>query len=476
MENLNELILQRYEKLERLKKKGIFPFAYQYSRTHSIESLYNEFEKLQKENKEVSLAGRLISIRKHGKATFAHIKDETQKIQIYIKKEIIGEKTYELLEDFDVGDIIGIKGIPFITHTEEKTINVLKLSLLTKSLHPLPEKWHGLKDKEIKYRQRYLDLIVNEKSKETFIIRSKVIKWIRNFLDKKGFLEVETPMMHSIPGGATAKPFKTFHEALNLNLFLRIAPELYLKRLIIGGFEKIYELNKSFRNEGMDKLHNPEYTMLELYQAYSDYNEMMDFTEEIIHLLVKEVFSNLKIGYENEFIDFSLPWKRMTLETAFKEYAGIDLNDKEEIEKLLKQLEEKGKKKDLLKLFESLCQTKIINPTFITDFPIENSPLSKGKKDNPKLAERFELFIGRIEVANAFSELNDPLEQRKRFQKQLIEKEEGIIEIDEDYIKALEYGMPPTGGVGIGIDRLVMLLTNSNSIRDVILFPQMRPL
>ncbi|MGB9595178.1 MAG: lysine--tRNA ligase, partial [Candidatus Poribacteria bacterium] len=412
--------------------------------------------------------------------------DSTGTIQIYIRKDRIGEQVFdEIYKRLDLGDIIGIEGWIFKTRTGELTVFVEKLTLLTKSLHPLPEKWHGLKDKEVRYRQRYADLIVNPEVKQVFITRTKIIQLIRDFLNNRGFMEVETPVLQPIYGGASARPFITHHNALDIDLYLRIADELYLKRLIVGGIDRVYEISKDFRNEGMDRDHNPEFTMLELYQAYADYNDMMSIAETMISSIAKELYGTTIIKYQGENIDLTPPWRRVSMLDAISAEIGIDTKNAS-TEKLIEIASEKDPEipKTMLRgkvinfLFEEFVEPKLIQPTFITDHPVEVSPLAKKKRDDDSLAERFEIFIGRLELGNAFSELNDPMDQRERFLDQVKQREAGDEEaqvMDEDYIRALEYGMPPTGGLGIGIDRLVMLLTDMPSLRDVILFPQMRP-
>ncbi|MCL4491092.1 MAG: lysine--tRNA ligase, partial [Nitrospirae bacterium] len=416
--------------------------------------------------------------------SFAHIQDATGKIQIYLKKDALGEK-YALVKKLDIGDIIGVSGKVFRTKTNELTVGVKDLVLLSKSLRPLPEKWHGLKDIEIRYRQRYVDLIVNPEVKDIFAKRSAIIKSIREFLEAKGFIEVETPMMHQIPGGAAARPFKTHHNALSIDLYLRVAPELYLKRLLVGGYERVFELNKNFRNEGISTKHNPEFTMLEFYMAYKDYNFLMSFTEEILSFVAHKVLGTLKVPYGDEVIDLAPPWPRVPMLDALKQKGVPDaaITDPEKAmewarSKKLDIPTGSSHTKVLDEIFKEFVEPELVQPTFITDYPVELSPLAKRKAGSPELVERFELFIAAREVANAFSELNDPIDQRERFMKQVEAKQEGDEEahwMDEDFVRALEYGMPPAAGEGIGIDRLVMLLTNSQSIRDIVLFPQLKP-
>ncbi len=488
MEEINDLIQQRLKKLDELRSSGIDPFGgpFKFKDTAgSIMKGYGEtsHEDLEKVGVMCSVAGRIISFRGFGKATFCHIQDGTGRVQIYLRKEILGEQ-YNLIKKLDVGDFIGAEGRLFRTKTGELTIEAGKFTFLTKTIRPLPEKWHGLKDIETRYRQRYLDLIVNPGVKDVFIKRAKIIKSIRGFLDSNGFLEVETPMMQAIPGGANARPFVTHHNALNMNLYLRIAPELYLKRLIVGGMDRVYELNRNFRNEGISTRHNPEFTMLEFYMAYSDYNDLMHFTEEMIATVVKEVFGTLKFEFDGKELDLTPPWHRITHMEVIKKYSmdspelGKHEKAREYARKIGLQIKDDfshGKVID--EIFKEVVEPNLFQPTFIIDYPTDISPLAKRCPKNPDLVERFELFMACREIANAFSELNDPVDQKERFEKQVAELQAGHIEahrMDEDFIRALEYGMPPTAGEGIGIDRLVMLLTNSPSIRDVILFPQLK--
>ncbi len=475
MKNLNEIIKQRIKKLDEIRRKGIDPYGRKFEEIHPIKEIKERF----KEGLLVKVAGRIIALRSHGKSAFLDIRDELERIQVYIKKGLISEDDFWLFERLDIGDIIGVEGELFKTRTGEITIQVKKLNLLSKSLRPLPEKWHGLKDIEVRFRQRYLDLISNEEIKEIFRIRCEIISKIKEFLDKKGYLEVETPMMHYVSGGATGKPFKTHHNVFDIDLYLRIAPELYLKKLLVGGFEKIYELNRSFRNEGISTKHNPEFTMLEVYEAYSDYEDMMRLTEELITYVAEEVLGTLKIKYQGKEIDLTPPWNRK----SFARTIGIKPDEKnpEEWKKILAEkfgmdIEKGVSRSSLLKLAEDLLdEQEAHKPTFFTDYFTEVSPLAKTKKDEPLLAERFELFIGGLELANAYSELNDPREQAERIKVQQEKKEDKKHKIDEDFLRALEYGMPPAGGLGVGIDRLVMLLTDKASIREVILFPQLKP-
>jgi len=498
---------QRLEKLEKLKKLNINPYEYKFEKTHFVKDILEKYP--QKDEKEagkvydenVKIAGRILSMRIMGKSAFFHIQDETGKIQCFLNIKDVGDDFYKNVfkKLIDIGDIVGVEGQLFRTKTGELTIHVKNLKLLTKSLRPLPEKWHGLKDVEKRYRQRYLDLIVNPHVREIFRIRTKTIKLIREFLDKEGFLEVETPVLQPIASGAAARPFITHYNALDIDVYLRIAPELYLKRLIVGGFEKVYELGKNFRNEGIDTTHNPEFTMLEFYWAYADYNDLMKLTERLFEYILDNIKGKgvRKIKYKGKEIDFTPPFKRVTFLKALKdalEKEGIKVREDEllENENLLHEICEKlkdkyknlakhkswNKAKLLKELFENLVEPTLINPTFVIDFPKELSPLAKVHRKDNRLVERFELFIGGKEIANAYSELNDPLDQKERFLEQLKAKQSGedeVVEYDEDFIRALEYGMPPTAGEGIGIDRLVMLLTDNDSIREVILFPQLKP-
>jgi lysyl-tRNA synthetase class 2 len=489
MEDYNELIQQRFKKLAEISAMGKKPYAGRFDVSASAKALNERYsnatkEDLESKRTEVIVAGRIIAMRSFGKACFSHIQDGSGRIQVYFQKNTLGEDRYALFKKIDIGDFIGVKGFLFRTKTNELTVEVEDFTLLSKSLRPLPEKWHGLTDVELRYRQRYVDLIVNPEVKSVFILRTKIVQAIRNFLNARGYLEVETPMMQSIPGGATAKPFKTHHNALDMDLYLRIAPELYLKRLLVGGFERVYEINRNFRNEGISTRHNPEFTMLEFYTAYADYRYLMDLTEQMISAVAQEVLGTTDVEYEGYKISLAPPWKRLAYIDSLRQ-AGVPddvLTDavkaREYAAKLganLKGGEPFGK--ILNEIFEALVEPKLIQPTFITDYPTDISPLSKKRDDNPDYVERFELFIVGRELANAFSELNDPVDQKERFQKQVSEREAGDEEahqMDDDFIRALEYGMPPAAGEGIGIDRLVMLLTGSSSIRDVILFPQMK--
>lgn len=485
-QELNELIQVRLEKLNELKEKGINPFGQKFEPTYHAREILEQAEKLIETGQEVVVAGRLMSKRGHGKAGFANLQDVSGQVQIYSRLNDVGEEAHDLFKKADIGDILGVKGTVFVTQKGETTIAVKELTLLTKSLRPLPEKFHGLKDVELRYRQRYVDLIMNPDVKNTFILRSKIIKAMREYLDKKGFLEVETPTLHAIAGGAAARPFITHHNALDLDLYMRIALELHLKRLIVGGLERVYEIGRVFRNEGISTKHNPEFTMMELYQAYADYHDMMSLTEEMIAYIAEKCLGTTKITYEDTEIDLTPPWTRITMVDAVKKYAGVDFKEiktDEEAREVARKLNisvsnDATKGSILNEIFEETVEPHLVQPTFILDYPIEVSPLAKRKEEDPNFTYRFEAFIVCRETANAFSELNDPIDQKERFLKQVEQREKGDDEahmMDEDFVRALEYGMPPTGGLGIGIDRLIMLLTNSPSIRDVILFPTLRP-
>ncbi len=486
-QELNELLQIRRDKLAKLQEAGKDPFAITTCpRDHYAQEIRDQFETL--ENQDVCIAGRVMSWRDMGKASFLDIHDKTGRMQVYVKIDEVGEETYkEMKACWDLGDIISVSGFVFKTRRGEISVHAKEIKLLSKSLLPLPEKFHGLKDTDLRYRQRYVDLIVNPEVKDTFVRRSQIVTEIRNFLNEKGFLEVETPVLHTIAGGASARPFITHHNTLDMDMYLRIALELYLKRLIVGGFDKVYELGRCFRNEGMDTRHNPEFTMLELYQAYTDYNGMMDITEELIRTVAQRVLGTTVITYGDVEIDLGKPFERISMVDAVKKYAGVDFDaiaTDEEAKAVAKehhiQYEERHKKGDILNLFfDEYCEEKLIQPTFLMNHPVEISPLAKKMPGNPAYTERFELFIVGREHANAFSELNDPIDQRQRFEAQAALKaagDEEACDVDEDFLTALEYGMPPTGGLGIGVDRLVMLLTNAASIRDVLLFPTMKPL
>lgn len=486
-EGMAEIISNRLKEVEEFRAENIDPFGHRFPRTHQINTLLEEYKDLsigESRPEEISIAGRLMALRRHGKAIFGNLEDMSARIQIYVQANKIGERSFYHFSKIDIGDILGVSGIIFKTRTGEITILVKKFTLLCKSIRSLPEKWHGLKDTEIRYRKRYLDLMVNSEVKDIFIKRSKILQSIRDFLNKQGYLEVETPIMQPIPGGATARPFITHHNALHRDFYLRIAPELYLKRLLVGGFEKVYELSRNFRNEGISTRHNPEFTMLELYEAYGDYHTVMEITEELFIYVLQEVLGGLEIEYQGQKINFSRPWKKIGMYEAIEKSTGIQISKitTEDFPIIIKKHNLKingivNKGEIANELFEKYVEPTLIQPTFVIDIPTELSPLSKQKKDNPELTERFELFIASMEFANAFTELNDPEEQRRRFEKQVARKEAGDMEshfMDEDYLEALEYGMPPAGGLGIGIDRLVMLLTNSSSIKEVILFPQLK--
>ncbi|MFH2137628.1 MAG: lysine--tRNA ligase [Candidatus Omnitrophota bacterium] len=475
---IDEFMQQRLKKLEEFKNAGISAYGHRFPKTHSAQWLRDNF----KENESVCSAGRVIALRSHGKSMFGNIKDNTGKIQFYIKKDIVGEENFAFLNKLDMGDIVGLRGEMFMTHTNEPTILVKEAELLAKGIRPLPEKWHGLKDVEVRYRKRYLDLISNDKVRDVFVLRSKITKNIRKFLDDRGYLEVETPMMHPIAGGAAGKPFQTHHEALDMELFLRIAPELYLKKLLVGDLERVYEINRSFRNEGLSVRHNPEFTMLEVYTAYADYKDVMELTRGIFLDICDNVLGTRQIEFKDLKIDFD-NWEEVSFAKLMLDKFGI--NPEDSADNWLKKLEKNGVKVELkkgkisrtfiLNLITDLIEEEvdISHPVFITDIYTELCPLAKKKKDNPLLSERFELFIGGMEVANAYSELNDPIEQKQRFLEQV--KDDPNATIDESFVEALEYGMPPAGGLGIGIDRLIMLFANQPSIKDVILFPQLKP-
>ena len=486
--DINHLMQIRRDKLIELQEEGKNPYEItKFNRTNTageIKTNYEEFEQ-----KDVTVAGRIIAKRIMGKASFCTIQDSDEKIQSYVSINDLGEESYKAFKTWDIGDIIGITGFVFKTRTEEISIHAKEVTLLSKSLRPLPEKFHGLKDPDLRYRQRYVDLIMNPEVKKTFEMRSKIITEIRNILDKKGYLEVETPMLNTISGGATAKPFITHHNALDMDMYLRIATELNLKRLIVGGYDKVYEIGRIFRNEGMDIRHNPEFTSIELYEAYSDYNDMMNIVEELFSKVSLKVLGTTKVNYQGQDIDLAPGWKRISMIDSIKEVTGIDFNEINTDEEAVALAKERGieipdvtkeTRGDVISLFfDEYVEETLIQPTFIYDYPIEISPLAKKKKSDPRLTERFEAFIGGREYGNAFSELNDPIDQYERFKKQVEAREAGDDEagmMDEDFIQALEIGMPPTGGLGIGIDRMVMLLTDAASIRDVLLFPTMKPL
>ena len=487
---LTEQEIVRKEKLEKLSQAGIDLFPHKVNITHSILEILSKFSDLKRETLEtkrqkVLVPGRIISIRKMGRAIFFHIKDSRGKLQAYLREDKVGKKTFKIFSLIDIGDMVAVEGVLFKTRTEELTVLAESFIFLAKCLHPLPEKWHGLQDIELRFRKRYLDLIVNPQTVEIFRLRSRMIAKIREFFNNRDYIEVETPMMHPVPGGALAKPFKTFHNALGIELFLRIAPELYLKRLTVGGLDKVYEINRNFRNEGISAEHNPEFTMLEFYEAYADYNDMMQMTEELLHSLSLELLGTEEIAFGEHKISFKRPWKRIKFMEAVSHYSGLApsrFENQAGIIEFVSQLtgEESaltfGKALDVI--FDKYVKPNLIQPTFVMNPPKEISPLAKASPENPEEAERFELMIAGMEIANAFSELSDPSEQRKRFEQQAEAREKGDEEshmIDEDYISALEYGLPPTGGQGIGIDRLVMIFSNQKSIREVILFPLLRP-
>ena len=489
-EEINDQLQVRREKLSELREKGLDPFGKRFERSHLAAEILEKYGELEKEeldnqNISVTIAGRVMTKRGKGKAGFAHIQDLSGQIQIYVRQDAVGEEQYEIFNLIDLGDIVGIKGQVFKTKVGELSIKASSFEILSKSLRPLPDKFHGLKDVEQRYRQRYLDLIMSEESKQTFITRSQIIRSIRNYLDHNGYLEVETPMMHAIAGGAAARPFVTHHNTLDMTLYMRIAIELHLKRLIVGGLEKVYEIGRVFRNEGVSTRHNPEFTMIELYEAYADYQDIMELTENLVAHVAQEVLGTTTVQYGEYEIDLKPQWKRLHMVDAIKEYTGVDFWNVTSTEEAKQLAKENGiAYKETMEyghivneFFEQKVEEKLIQPTFIFGHPVEISPLAKKNPDDPRFTDRFELFIVAREHANAFTELNDPIDQRERFEAQLVEREQGndeAHEMDEDFVEALEYGMPPTGGLGIGIDRLVMLLTNSASIRDVLLFPQMR--
>ena len=488
MEELSELLLQRRRKLDALWEAGINPYPNDYKPEHTSADLFTVYgsrETIEDDPQIFIVAGRIVARRSFGKAAFIQLQDRKGRMQLYVKKDAIGDDAFEAFDSFDIGDIVGATGIPFRTKTGELSLHVTEIRLLTKSLLPLPEKFHGLTDVETRYRQRYVDLIVNPEVREVFFKRSRIINLIREFMISRDFLEVETPMMQPIPGGATARPFVTHHNALDMELFMRIAPELYLKRLVVGGFERVFEINRNFRNEGISIRHNPEFTMMEFYQAYATFEDLMEFTEELHCHVAQELFGSLEFTYQGERISFRRPWKRLTVQEAILEHGEIDarsLADRDLAYAYAQSLgldlpPEIGYGKLIIEIFEEVAETRLMQPTFITAYPTEVSPLSRKNDHDPDIVDRFELYCVGREMANAFSELNDPRDQKERFLAQVAEKAKGDEEahyMDEDYIRALEYGMPPTAGEGIGIDRLVMLLTDSPSIRDVILFPQLR--
>ena len=491
-ENENDLIAQRRQDLKELRKTGN-PYTNQFKRDSLALDLHAQHENKSKEELEgesikVAVAGRMMSRRIMGKASFAHIQDMSGKIQLYVRRDDLADGIYnDGFKKWDIGDIIGATGTIMKTNKGELSIHVNSIELLTKSLQPLPEKFHGLTDQEIRYRQRYVDLIMNEETRNTFKIRSRVIEFLRSYLKNENYTEVETPMMHVIPGGATARPFTTHHNSLDMELFLRIAPELYLKRLVVGGFEKVFEINRSFRNEGLSPRHNPEFTMLEFYQAYSDYEDLMDLTEDMMRKLTSNLFDSNQVSYQDETYDLEKPFERMTVfESILKHNKAINDSDLQSLEKIRNVAEKLevpfeenyGLGKIQIEIFEKTVESKLLSPTFITQFPTEVSPLARKNSDDPFVTDRFEFFIAGREIANGFSELNDPDEQSERFKQQVEQRASGdqeAMEFDEDYVEALEYGLPPCAGVGVGIDRLVMLFTGRSSIKDVLLFPQLKP-
>ena len=484
---INEQMQNRIDKMHKIEEHGWRPFGHRFEWTHRSADVKEQFEALAEAEAEVKLAGRVMAIRGHGKTCFMDMQDKTGRMQLYVRKDVLGEEDYSLVKMMDIGDTIGVTGIPFRTHMGEVSIKVVKMEMLSKSLRPLPEKWHGLKDIETRYRQRYVDLIVNPEVRDTFVKRSQIIRSVREVLDSHDFLEVETPILNTIAGGAAARPFISYHNALDMQVYMRIAPELYLKRLIVGGMDRVYELGRVFRNEGIDNRHNPEFTSVEIYQAFADYRDMMDLTEEVVVKTALKVLGTTKITYEGVEIELASPWKRISMIDAVKEYSGKDftnVTDLEEARAIAKELNVAieptfGIGKIINACFEEYVEDKLIQPTFITGHPKEISPLAKSNPDNPEITDRFEAYIYGREICNGFTELNDPIDQRERFLKQVEERANGDEEanmMDEDFVNALEYGLPPTGGLGIGIDRLVMFLTDSSTIRDVLFFPTMKPL
>lgn len=484
---INEQMQNRIDKMHKIEEHGWRPFGHRFEWTHRSADVKEQFEALAEAEAEVKLAGRVMAIRGHGKTCFMDMQDKTGRMQLYVRKDVLGEEDYSLVKMMDIGDTIGVTGIPFRTHMGEISIKVVKMEMLSKSLRPLPEKWHGLKDIETRYRQRYVDLIVNPEVRDTFVKRSQIIRSVREVLDSHDFLEVETPILNTIAGGAAARPFISYHNALDMQVYMRIAPELYLKRLIVGGMDRVYELGRVFRNEGIDNRHNPEFTSVEIYQAFADYRDMMDLTEEVVVKTAMKVLGTTKITYEGVEIELASPWKRISMIDAVKEYSGKDftnVTDLEEARAIAKELNVAieptfGIGKIINACFEEYVEDKLIQPTFITGHPKEISPLAKSNPDNPEITDRFEAYIYGREICNGFTELNDPIDQRERFLKQVEERANGDEEanmMDEDFVNALEYGLPPTGGLGIGIDRLVMFLTDSSTIRDVLFFPTMKPL
>lgn len=484
---INEQMQVRIDKMHKIEEHGWKPFGYRFLYTHRAADIAAQFDELSEKETELKMAGRIMAIRGHGKTCFMDMQDKTGRIQVYVRKDVIGEENYALIKLMDIGDTVGITGTAFRTHMGELSIKANSVEMLSKSLRPLPEKWHGLKDVETRYRQRYVDLIVNPEVRDTFVKRSQIIRSVREVLDSHDFLEVETPILNTIAGGAAARPFISYHNALDMQVYMRIAPELYLKRLIVGGMDRVYEMGRVFRNEGIDNRHNPEFTSVEIYQAFADYRDMMDLTEEVVVKTAEKVLGTTTINYEGTTIELASPWKRMSMIEAVKEYSGKDftnVTDLEEARAIAKELNVAvepsfGIGKIINACFEEYVEDKLIQPTFITGHPKEISPLAKSNPENPEITDRFEAYIYGREICNGFTELNDPIDQKERFLKQVEERANGDEEanmMDEDFVNALEYGLPPTGGLGIGIDRLVMFLTNSSTIRDVLFFPTMKPL
>lgn len=484
---INEQMQVRIDKMHKIEEHGWKPFGYRFLYTHRAADIAAQFDELSEKETEVKMAGRIMAIRGHGKTCFMDMQDKTGRIQVYVRKDVIGEENYALIKLMDIGDTVGITGTAFRTHMGELSIKANSVEMLSKSLRPLPEKWHGLKDVETRYRQRYVDLIVNPEVRDTFVKRSQIIRSVREVLDSHDFLEVETPILNTIAGGAAARPFISYHNALDMQVYMRIAPELYLKRLIVGGMDRVYEMGRVFRNEGIDNRHNPEFTSVEIYQAFADYRDMMDLTEEVVVKTAEKVLGTTTINYEGTTIELASPWKRMSMIEAVKEYSGKDftnVTNLEEARAIAKELNVAvepsfGIGKIINACFEEYVEDKLIQPTFITGHPKEISPLAKSNPENPEITDRFEAYIYGREICNGFTELNDPIDQKERFLKQVEERANGDEEanmMDEDFVNALEYGLPPTGGLGIGIDRLVMFLTNSSTIRDVLFFPTMKPL
>lgn len=484
---INEQMQVRIDKMHKIEEHGWKPFGYRFLYTHRAADIAAQFDELSEKETKVKMAGRIMAIRGHGKTCFMDMQDKTGRIQVYVRKDVIGEENYALIKLMDIGDTVGITGTAFRTHMGELSIKANSVEMLSKSLRPLPEKWHGLKDVETRYRQRYVDLIVNPEVRDTFVKRSQIIRSVREVLDSHDFLEVETPILNTIAGGAAARPFISYHNALDMQVYMRIAPELYLKRLIVGGMDRVYEMGRVFRNEGIDNRHNPEFTSVEIYQAFADYRDMMDLTEEVVVKTAEKVLGTTTINYEGTTIELASPWKRMSMIEAVKEYSGKDftnVTDLEEARAIAKELNVAiepsfGIGKIINACFEEYVEDKLIQPTFITGHPKEISPLAKSNPENPEITDRFEAYIYGREICNGFTELNDPIDQKERFLKQVEERANGDEEanmMDEDFVNALEYGLPPTGGLGIGIDRLVMFLTNSSTIRDVLFFPTMKPL